>query len=267
MVCRKKKMVTQPAVRMPPLLPRRSLLLAGPAATAVSLSLPATAAVSPPPPPPVAAARSVVVVVGGGPSSRRTLADASSTLGGTGIVVGPSTILTTSTIAAAAAASRGGVAVLSLDERGVSTARSGRVVATDPRAGIALIAVEGGEDGASPPPLTPATFAPTSSLRVGQRVFAVAASPLDGAPALAGGLVSGLQRGLPLAGGVGALAGALQTDARIVEGGALLDAGGGVIGLGVAPRLAGGGPPASVLGFALPSDAEVAAVTRMRVPV
>lgn len=251
---------------MPPLVPRRALLAAT-AATLPAWSVPQPAVASVPLP--VAAARSVVAVVGGGPASRRTPADTASTPGGTGIAVGPSTVLTTSTIAAAAAASRGGVAILSLDDRGVTVARAARVVATDPRAGIALIAVEvGGEAGsASLPPLTPATFAPTSSLRVGQAVCAVAASPLDGAPALAAGLVSGLGRGLPLAGGAGALVGALQTDARLVEGGPLLDAGGAVVGLGVAPHLLGSGPPASVLGFALPSDAVVAAVSQVRVPV
>jgi S1-C subfamily serine protease len=242
-----------------PLLPRRALLLGSTsAAVAVPIARPPPAPAAPPaaapglPPP-----STVVAVVAGPPSQRRTVLDKDvAATSGTGVAVSPGLVLTTATVAAAA--SRGGpsLTVLAVDAAGASHALVGRVVATDPRAGVALIAVE---DGFA---LAPAAFAPSASLAIGQRVWTAVASPVDGAPSLSAGVLGGVGRGLPLAGGVGALVGALQTDARVGPGAPLLDAAGHVVGVGVAPAVVGEAAPAG-LGFALPSDAVVAAVMKV----
>lgn len=175
--------------------------------------------------------------------------------GGTGVVAAPGVVVTTAPVAAAAAAARGGVAVLAIAADGRPTAVVGRVVATDARAGVAVVRVDAG--------LPAATFGTAAGLAVGQPVYAVTASRVDGAPSLSGGVLGGVGRGVPLAGGGGALVGALQADARVAPGDALLDGAGRVVGLGVAPAVAGAVAPGG-LGFALPAEVVVAALAKVR---
>jgi serine protease DegQ len=121
---------------------------------------------------------------------------------------------------------------------------SARVVATDQRTDLALLAVQ--RD------LPPATFA-ESLPTVGSLAVAIG-NPLGFEGSVTAGVVSGVDRALPSGGRTPALVNLLQTDAPISpgnSGGALVGQDGKVIGINVAYI-----PPAAravAIGFAIPS--------------
>ena len=113
--------------------------------------------------------------------------------------------------------------------------------------------------------LTPATFADSSALKVGQTVVAVG-SPLGLNGTVTEGIVSALHRPTSGASDNSAVIDAVQTDAAINpgnSGGALVDLAGRVVGINQSIATAGsgggfgqqGGEPGNIgIGFAIPSD-------------
>jgi S1-C subfamily serine protease len=130
------------------------------------------------------------------------------------------------------------------------------VVAADERTDLAVISIEAAE-------LPVARFADDLP-RIGQLAVALG-NPLGFEDTATVGIVSGLDRSLPLVEGGPVLVGLLQTDAAISSGnsgGALVDADGAVIGINVA-AVGGEAAPGGVaqnLGFAIPATT-VASVT------
>ena len=122
----------------------------------------------------------------------------------------------------------------------------GRVVATDPRTDLGVVKLEDGE-------LPAASFA-DGLPEVGSLAVAMG-SPLGFENTVTAGIVSGLDRSLPTGGDEPSLVGLIQTDAAISpgnSGGALVGAGGRVIGINVAylpPQETG----AVAIGFAIPA--------------
>ena len=122
----------------------------------------------------------------------------------------------------------------------------GRVVATDPRTDLGVVKLEDGE-------LPAASFA-DGLPEVGSLAVAMG-SPLGFENTVTAGIVSGLDRSLPTGGNEPSLVGLIQTDAAISpgnSGGALVGAGGRVIGVNVAylpPQETG----AVAIGFAIPA--------------
>ena len=133
-----------------------------------------------------------------------------------------------------------------------STARA-TVVGTDPTSDLAVVRAEGVND------LTPAVFADSDDLAVGQAVLAVGA-PLGLSSTVTEGIVSTLDR--PVRTGDGAseqsVIDAVQTDAAINpgnSGGALVDLDGRVVGVNSAIATAGDGSSGNIgVGFAIPSN-------------
>jgi S1-C subfamily serine protease len=122
-----------------------------------------------------------------------------------------------------------------------------RVVGSDPETDVAVVKVDGG-------PFPVASLGTAADLRVGQSAIAIG-SPLGlvGGPSVTVGVVSALHRRLDTRSGA-PLLDMIQTDAPISpgsSGGALLDAGGSVIGLTTAVAASDG---AQGLGFATPID-------------
>jgi len=122
-----------------------------------------------------------------------------------------------------------------------------RVVGSDPETDVAVLKVDGG-------PFPVASLGTAADLRVGQSAIAIG-SPLGlvGGPSVTVGVVSALHRRLDTRTGT-PLLDMIQTDAPISpgsSGGALLDAGGSVIGLTTAVATTEG---AQGLGFATPID-------------
>ena len=121
------------------------------------------------------------------------------------------------------------------------------IVATDSVTEIAIIKVDASG-------LTPATFADSSTIEIGEYAIAIG-SPSDYSNSVTLGIVSGLGRSIQNAGST-ALVDLIQTDAAISpgnSGGALLDGQGKVIGINVAylpPSTTG----AENIGFAIPSN-------------
>ena len=104
-----------------------------------------------------------------------------------------------------------------------------------------------------PEAMQPITIGASDGLRVGQRVFAIG-HPLALGPSLSSGVVSGVDRRLPIARGR-EIDGVVQTDAAINpgnSGGPLLDSAGRMIGLNTAILSRTGGSEG--LGFAIPVD-------------
>ncbi len=125
----------------------------------------------------------------------------------------------------------------------------GRLVGTFPEDDLAVIRVSGGK-------LTPASFADSSKLRVGDIAIAIG-NPLGLASSVTEGIVSALGRSEPEGNGV-ILPSAIQTSAAINpgnSGGALVNIGAQVIGI---PTLAATDPQlggaAAGIGFAIPSN-------------
>jgi S1-C subfamily serine protease len=122
-----------------------------------------------------------------------------------------------------------------------------KVIGSDPETDVAVLKVDGG-------PFPVASLGTAADLRVGQSAIAIG-SPLGlaGGPSVTVGVVSALHRRLDTRSGP-PLLDMIQTDAPISpgsSGGALLDAGGAVIGLTTAVATTDG---AQGLGFAIPID-------------
>src|SRR5436305_7916220 len=122
-----------------------------------------------------------------------------------------------------------------------------KVIGSDPENDVAVLKIDGG-------PFPVATLGSAADLHVGQPAIAIG-SPLGlaGGPSVTVGVVSALHRRLDTRGGP-PLLDMIQTDAPIStgsSGGALLDAGGAVIGLTTAVATTEG---AQGLGFATPID-------------
>ena len=115
---------------------------------------------------------------------------------------------------------------------------------------LAAIKVDGVTD------LTPAVFAATKTVEVGNQVVAVGnAEGYGGLPTVTTGIVSALNRTLP--GSSSTLTGLIQTDAAINpgnSGGPLVDTAGHVIGIDTAIATGTRTEPAVNIGFAIPSD-------------
>ena len=132
------------------------------------------------------------------------------------------------------------------------------VVGTEPSLDLAVLRVEGAGS------LTPATFADSDEVRVGDLAVAIGA-PLGLSETVTDGIISATHRAVSPGGngGEAAVIDALQTDAAINpgnSGGALVDATGAVIGINTAiasvpagPGQAGSGGNIGV-GFAIPSN-------------
>ena len=124
---------------------------------------------------------------------------------------------------------------------------SAHVVGSDPDSDVAVVKIDGG-------PFPVASLGSAAELKVGQPAIAIG-SPLGlaGGPSVTVGVVSALHRRLNTRSGP-SLLDMIQTDAPISpgsSGGALLDAGGAVIGLTTAVATTDG---AQGLGFATPVD-------------
>ncbi|RJL36055.1 S1C family serine protease [Bailinhaonella thermotolerans] len=129
------------------------------------------------------------------------------------------------------------------------------VVGADPAQDIAVLAVEPAD---SPPPLT---MGRSADVRVGDPVLAIG-SPLGLAGTVTAGIVSALDRRVPLGGGRAAV---VQTDASINpgnSGGPLVNARGEVIGVNTA-MVSRGGSGSIGIGFAIPADRAVEVARRL----
>jgi putative serine protease PepD len=128
------------------------------------------------------------------------------------------------------------------------------LVAADAGNDLALLRIDRDE-------LAPATFAPTSEVRLGDEVLAIGfALDLDGEPSVTLGIVSALDRTIITE--LGALDGLVQTDAAISSGnsgGPLVDAQGRIVGINTAVARSDPMTAATNVGFAISSD-EVAEV-------
>ncbi len=138
------------------------------------------------------------------------------------------------------------VTVLLSDGREVA----GTVLGTDESRDVAVVEVD-------QPVLVPATFAPSSSVQVGQLAVAVG-SPFGLEQSVTAGIVSAVDRVVENnLSGVVKLVAMVQTDAPINpgnSGGALADRQGRVIGMNTSIRTAGGVNASVGIGFAVPSD-------------
>src|SRR5690606_32586 len=125
------------------------------------------------------------------------------------------------------------------------------VVGADARSDIAVVRVEG-------VPVEPAVFGDSDKVLVGDTVLAIG-SPLDFQGSVTQGIISGLDRTLPVGGADQrrSLSGLLQTDASINpgnSGGPLVNMAGEVIGINTAIATDGVGSGFLGLGFAVPSN-------------
>lgn len=133
----------------------------------------------------------------------------------------------------------------------------GQVIAADPRTDLAAIRID--REG-----LPAATFAETLPT-VGELAVALG-NPLGFENTATAGIVSGVERSLPIQEGGAALVGLIQTDAAISSGnsgGALIDGMGQVMGINVAAL---GGLPTGVaenVGFAIPAPTVTAVVSQL----
>ncbi|MEI4273483.1 trypsin-like peptidase domain-containing protein [Klenkia sp. LSe6-5] len=132
------------------------------------------------------------------------------------------------------------------------------VVGTDPTSDLAVIKLDGASD------LTPATFADSSKVQVGDQAVAIGA-PLGLSNTVTTGIVSALDRAVATGSDQSTtVIDAIQTDAAINpgnSGGALVDAAGEVIGINSAIATVAGGQGAQQsqsgnigVGFAIPAD-------------
>ena len=132
---------------------------------------------------------------------------------------------------------------------------SARVVGTDPKSDLAVVKANGVSG------LTAAKFGDSSSMRVGDAVFAIG-SPLGLEGSVTSGIISATNRtivesGEDNGGARNSIAGALQTDAAINpgnSGGALVNLSGEVVGINTAIATSGQGQGNIGVGFAIPSN-------------
>jgi len=134
----------------------------------------------------------------------------------------------------------------------------GRVVGSDPDTDTAVVKVDGG-------PFPVAELGTAADLKVGQQAIAIG-SPLglSGGPSVTVGVVSALHRTVHTRNSTRVLADMVQTDAPIApgsSGGALLDAGGRVIGITTAVAVSDTGTEG--FGFATPVDVARAAADQI----
>jgi serine protease Do len=128
----------------------------------------------------------------------------------------------------------------------------GKLVAADPKSDLAVVKVE------SDRRLTPARFADSDKLRVGQWVLAVG-SPFGLAESVSAGIISGLGRNVGAIREQFAYENFIQTDANINQGssgGALVNLDGEVVGIciAIASEVSFGFTPYPGAGIAVPSD-------------
>ena len=169
---------------------------------------------------------------------------------GTGFIVSPDgEVLTNAHVVA-------GTGTVEVRLPGETEPRLADLVATDPRADIALIRIRGARG------LTTAELGRSSLLKVGQPVIAIGnALALPGGPSVTTGIVSAVDRTVEGDGQI--LENMIQTDAAINpgnSGGPLVDANGRVVGINTAVirGLAEG------IGFAIPSDIARPVLERLR---
>jgi S1-C subfamily serine protease len=145
---------------------------------------------------------------------------------------------------------------------GESEPRQAAVVAADAGRDLALLRIDATG-------LSPATFAATDDVRLGDEVVAIGyAFDLDGDPTVTLGIVSALQR--TLATETGSLKGLVQTDAAISSGnsgGPLVDALGHVVGINTLASSSGFGSTANGLGFAISVAELVPEIKQLRADV
>ncbi|HEY9474019.1 MAG TPA: trypsin-like peptidase domain-containing protein [Mycobacteriales bacterium] len=168
---------------------------------------------------------------------------------GSGVVIdGDGYILTNNHVVSPASGSDGSIRVTF---EGHSSAPA-RIVGRDPKSDLAVVKVD-------KPGLTVATLGDSSKLAVGDPVIAIG-SPLGLADTVTSGIISALNRPVPLEGegsDTNAVIDAIQTDAAINpgnSGGALVDAAGAVIGVNSAiATISAQGRGGSIgVGFAIP---------------
>ncbi|HEY3834704.1 MAG TPA: trypsin-like peptidase domain-containing protein [Acidimicrobiia bacterium] len=149
--------------------------------------------------------------------------------------------------------------VVTLD--GQTKQRPARVIAADTSQDLAVLKIENISG------LTPATFANTTSVQVGQDAVAMGeALALAGEPTVTRGIVSALDRSVQEDTGA-TLNGMIQTDAAISSGnsgGPLVDASGHVIGLNTLVASSSDTTAANNIGFAIPADHVLAFVHSAR---
>ena len=169
---------------------------------------------------------------------------------GTGFVVSPDgEVLTNAHVVA-------GIGTVDVTLPGETRARQADLVASDPRADLALIRIRDARG------LATAELGRSSELRVGQQVIAIGnALALPGGPSVTTGIVSALERTVEGDGQI--LENMIQTDAAINpgnSGGPLVDANGRVVGINTAVirGLAEG------IGFAIPADIVRPVLERLR---
>ncbi|MBB5871816.1 putative serine protease PepD [Allocatelliglobosispora scoriae] len=121
------------------------------------------------------------------------------------------------------------------------------IVGTDPRSDLAVVKAESTK-------LTPAKFADSSAILVGDTVLAIG-SPLGLEGSVTEGIISAKDRNITISGTT--MTGLLQTDAAINpgnSGGALVNTKGEVVGINSAIATNGGSEGNIGVGFAIPSD-------------
>jgi S1-C subfamily serine protease len=137
--------------------------------------------------------------------------------------------------------------------------RRAEVLAADDPNDLALLRID--VDG-----LTPAVFADTDSIAVGDQVIAIGyALNLDGDPSVTSGIISALDR--TLLGSDGALDGLLQTDAAISSGnsgGPLINARAEVVGINTAVYQSDATTAANNVGFAISAGEALPIIERLR---
>lgn len=143
---------------------------------------------------------------------------------------------------------------------GETQPRSAVVLASDPGNDLALLRIEGVSD------LPVAELAAVGDVQVGDDVVAVGyALDLDGGPSVTKGIVSALDRTLPIDDNV--LDGLIQTDAAISSGnsgGPLVNSRGQVVGINTAVASSGGDFEANGIGFAISLQEALPVLDEMR---
>jgi len=149
--------------------------------------------------------------------------------------------------------------------QGRSGTYTATVIGADPTDDVALIQIQGVSG------LPTVTLADSSSLTVGQRVFAIGnALGRGGTPTATEGTVSGVNRSITAGGGNTTpehLTGLIQTDATIApgdSGGALVNSAGQVVGMITASARVGGLRPSSNEGYAIAINSALSVVNQIR---
>jgi len=149
--------------------------------------------------------------------------------------------------------------------QGRSGSYTATVIGADPTDDVALIQIQGVSG------LPTVTLADSSSLTVGQRVFAIGnALGRGGTPTATEGTVSGVNRSITAGGGNTMpehLTGLIQTDATIApgdSGGALVNSAGQVVGMITASARVGSFRPSSNEGYAIAINSALSVVNQIR---